>query len=411
METRELAFGLLAAVGGGLLVGIQRERRKGSGPQRQPAGVRTFTVVGLIGAVAALLGPTMIAVAAGSIAALVAVSHWHSADRDPGLTTELALLATFLLGALAMGTPTLGAALFVALAVLLQSKETLHDFTKRVLGEQELDDALLLAASVLIVLPLLPDRPVDPWSVLNPRRLWLVAVLVMSINAAGYIVLRALGGRAGLPLAGFFGGFVSSSATIAGMGQRAASDPKLRGGAIAGALVSCVATVVQIALICSAIEASWLRALAVPLAVTAVVAVLVALPFVRGGTGEGGKDPSVKGRPFALGQALLFAGIVAMALLLSKFLQLWLGSGGVIAAAAATGFADVHAATVSLAQAIGAQGLAAEEASKALAAAFTTNSIVKCFAAGTGGTAYARAVIPGIAAINVAFVLAVLFFS
>src|SRR5688572_31905383 len=92
----------------------------------------------------------MVALGCASVAALAAVSHWHSADHDPGLTTELCLLATFLLGALSMGTPTLGAALFVALAALLQSKEFLHDFTKRMLGEQELDDALLLAASVLI---------------------------------------------------------------------------------------------------------------------------------------------------------------------------------------------------------------------------------------------------------------------
>jgi uncharacterized membrane protein (DUF4010 family) len=395
-------------VGGGLLVGIERERRKGTGAQRQPAGVRTFTVVALIGAVAALIGPTMIAVACTSIAALAAVSHWHSADRDPGLTTEICLVATFLLGALAVGAPTLAAALFVALAVLLQSKEFLHDFTKRVLGEQELDDALLLGASVLIVLPLLPDRPVDPWEVLNPRRLWLVAVLVMSINAAGYIALRALGGRYGLPLAGFFGGFVSSSATIAGMGQRAASDAKLRGGCIAAALLSCVATVVQIALICAAIEAAWLRALAVPLVATGAVAVVVALPFLRGARAVEASGESLRGRPFALRHALLFAGIVAVALLLSKFLQVRLGSGGVIAAAAATGFADVHAATVSLAQAMGAQAIDATGASRALAAAFTTNSIVKGVAAGTGGVAYARAVIPGIAAINLAFVLAVL---
>lgn len=406
MDARELSFGLLAAVGGGLLVGIQRERRKGTGVQRQPAGVRSFTVVALLGAVAALLGPTMVAVGCASVAALAAVSHWHSAEHDPGLTTELSLLATFLLGATALGTPALGAALFVALAALLQSKETLHDFTKRVLGERELDDALLLAASVLIVLPLLPDRPVDPWDALNPRRLWLVAVLVMSINAAGYIALRALGGRHGLPLAGFFGGFVSSSATIAGMGQRASSTPTVRRGAIAAALLSNVATVVEITLICGAIQPTWLRALALPLVAAGAVAIVTALPFVGGArAAPGARDEAVRGRPFALGQAVLFAGIVAVAVLLSKLLQGLLGSGGVIAAAAATGFADVHAATVSLAQTVDGETLA--RASQALAAAFTSNSIVKCVAAGTGGVAYARAVIPGIVAINAAFVLAV----
>ena len=234
----EQLFGLVAALGGGLLVGVGRERQKAQQPQHEPAGVRSFTVVALVGATAALLGPVAVAVAGVAVAALAVASYWHSVEHDPGVTTELALLATFLLGALAQGHAQLGAGLFVAPALLLQSKAWLHRFTRQVLSEDELRDALLLAASALIVLPLLPDRAFDPWAVLNPRKLWLYAVLVMAINALGYIALRAFGAGRGLVLAGLLGGFVSSAATIAGMGQRAAAQPRLVAGCVAAALLS-----------------------------------------------------------------------------------------------------------------------------------------------------------------------------
>ncbi|TDR44945.1 uncharacterized membrane protein (DUF4010 family) [Tahibacter aquaticus] len=401
-------FGLIAAIGGGLLVGVGREREKARQPEHEPAGVRSFSVVALAGAVAMLLGPVALAVAGAAVLALAAASYWHSVEHDPGVTTELALLVTFLLGALAQRQPQLAAGLFVALAVLLQSKSALHRFTRQVLSEQELNDALLLAASALIVLPLLPDRAVDPWDVLNPRKLWLFVVLVMSINALGYIALRLLGSGRGLVLAGLLGGFVSSAATIAGMGQRAAADPRLLHGCVAAALLSCVATVVQLTAILLAIAPALLQRLLVPLAAAGIAAVAIAAWFVwRGRTAQAGGEQTLAGRPFALRQALLFAAVIAGALLLSTALQHFIGEGGVLAAAAAAGLADVHAAAISLGQLVGSGNVAAHEAAWALAAAFTTNSLVKCFGASVGGAAFARPVVAGVLAINASLVLAV----
>ncbi|HSX60862.1 MAG TPA: DUF4010 domain-containing protein, partial [Tahibacter sp.] len=346
----EQLFGLVAALGGGLLVGIGREREKAQAG-REAAGVRSFAVVALGGAIAMLLGPVALAVAGAAVAAMTVASYWHSAEHDPGVVTELALLVTFLLGALAQSHAQLAAALFVALAVVLESKTSLHRFTRQVLSEQELSDALLLAAAALIVLPLLPDRAIDPWQVLNPRKLWLFVVLVMSINAAGYVALRVFGAGRGLALAGLLGGFVSSAATIAGMGQRASADAHALPGCIAAALLSCIATVVQLALILFALAPALLADLAVPLIAAGLAAAAVAGWFVwRSRAADEDAPPAALGRPFALRQALLFVAIVAAALLLSTALRRWFGDGGVLAAAAAAGFADVHAAAVSLAQ-------------------------------------------------------------
>jgi hypothetical protein len=107
-----------------------------------------------------------------------------------------------------------------------------------VLSEEELTDALIFAAAALVVLPLVPDRYVGPFSAVNPRTIWKIVILIMSISAGGHIAVRLLGPRFGLPLAGLASGFVSSVATIASMGARARKDPVVSRPAVAGAVLS-----------------------------------------------------------------------------------------------------------------------------------------------------------------------------
>ena len=194
-------------------------------------------------------GETVLVAAVLVVGALAAVAYFRSRGADPGLTTEVALLTTFLLGALAVRQPALAAGLAVVVAILLAARTGLHRFVRRVLTEQELHDALLFAAAALVVLPLTPDRNVGPFGALNPRVLWKLAILVMGISASGYVALRMLGPRLGLPLSGLASGFVSSAATIGAMGQRAARQPELRRAAVAGAVLSTVATVVQMVIV------------------------------------------------------------------------------------------------------------------------------------------------------------------
>ena len=104
--------------------------------------------------------------------------------------------------------------------MVLATKGGMHRFSRELLSQHELYDALLLAASALVVLPLVPDRAIDPYGVINPAMLWRLVVLVMAIGAIGHIALRLVGARHGLPLAGFFAGFASSTAAVAGFGTR-----------------------------------------------------------------------------------------------------------------------------------------------------------------------------------------------
>ena len=408
MPESTLLYGLLAALGGGLIVGIERERGKGTGPERGAIGARTCLLAALAGTVCALLGNVALALGGAAITVLASLAYLHSRASDPGLTSEVAFVLVYLLGALAATRAQLAAGLFVLTALVLASKPWLHRFTRQSLTGAELDDLLLLAASALIVLPLLPDRAIDPFDVLNPRRLWLLVVLVMAINAAGYVALRALGARRGLLLAGFLGGFVSSTATIGSMGQRAAAMPQARGSAIAAALLSNVPTVLQIGVILAALSRPLLFALAPALAAAGLVAVALAIVSVVRAGATGHEAPAATAsRPFDLGHALLFGAIVAAALLLSAALHAAIGDSGALLAAVAAGLADVHAAAVSLGQLAATATLPVEEAALGVTLAFVANSFVKCAAAfASGGRAFARPLIGGVLAIDAALLLA-----
>lgn len=403
-ETDEL-LGYCVAFAVGLLIGVDRERRKGEGDGRGAAGVRTFLLVALAGAIAQRLGGTGLAVAGAFVALAALASYRSSRDTDPGLTTEVAMLVTFLLGALAMVELALAAGLGVVVAMVLAGKSALHRFVREVLTEQELHDALMLVAAATVVLPLLPDRTIDPWDALNPHRLWMLVVLIMAINAAGYVALRALGPSAGLALAGFVGGFVSSTATIAAMGDRARAAPALQAQCVAGALFSNVATVVVLAAVVGALSPPMLAGLAWPLAFAGAAALLAAGVARSRSSFEAVDDrPVAAGRPFEPRQALAFAAIVSAILLFSAMIHRWLGDAGVTVAAGLSGFADLHAAAASVAQMVAGGSLPADATGVPVFVALATNSCSKLLMAWLrGGRGFLLRVLPGVVLIVAAF--------
>ena len=220
-----MILNLAVALGIGLLIGAERERRKGEGPSRSPAGIRTFTVASLAGAISLIVGgEVLFAIATAGVILLSTVAYWRGDEDDPGLTTEIALIVTTLLGGLSMQKPALAAGLAVTLAGLLAARSRLHHFVRSVITEDELNDALILAGATLVVLPLAPDRPMGPYDALNPHSIWILVILVMAIGAAGYVAVRMLGARVGLPIAGLASGFISSTATIACNGCASRKD-------------------------------------------------------------------------------------------------------------------------------------------------------------------------------------------
>ncbi|MEO7940940.1 MAG: DUF4010 domain-containing protein [Burkholderiaceae bacterium] len=404
--------GLLAALGIGLLIGIERERSKGEGSTRGSAGVRTFCLLALGGAVAALLGGVGIAVAGGFVALAALASYRQTRANDPGLTSEVSMLLVFLLGVLAMQEAALAAGVGVVVAILLASKTWLHRLVRHLLSAQELHDGLLLAAAAAIVLPLLPDRAIDPWQVLNPRKLWLLAVLVMVINTTGHVALRMLGARLGLMLAGFAGGFVSSTATIASMGSKSREVPALASNCAAAGVLSNLSTVVQLALVTGMLSPPLLKQLALPLLAAAAVALGFSL-FAgwHSARTDGTDGSSLTGRAFKPLQVLMFVAIVAAVMLFSAIIRDAVGKGALVWTLAASGLADVHAAAASAAQFVGLGRMDLQSATLAILFAFAANSASKLVVAFlTGGRRYGLRLLPGIVGMLAAFAVVVVLF-
>lgn len=391
-------FGWFVALGIGLMVGAERERRQRADRPRAPAGIRTFAIASLLGAIAeALGGSALLAVVTAGVFVFAALGYVMSEDDDRGLTSEIALVATALLGGLAMRQPQLAAALAVVVTVLLASRTQLHRFVGKMLTEDEAYHGLMFAAATLVVLPLLPDRPIGPYGAINPHSVWLVAILVMAISAAGYITVRALGAHWGLPIAGLASGFVSGTATIGAMATRAAADKSVQAGAIAGSVLSLVATVVQMAIVLAAVSLPTLQAMSGPLLVAGLVALAFGARFTLRALQETTGPGQVKGEPFSLRTAMMFAATLALILLFSAVLGAWFGQRGAIVAAALAGFVDTHSAAVSVAALVAAGKLSASEAVVPILAAFTTNTVSKVIVASTSGTGpFVARVVPGL---------------
>uniref|UniRef100_UPI0012969816 DUF4010 domain-containing protein n=1 Tax=Cumulibacter manganitolerans TaxID=1884992 RepID=UPI0012969816 len=278
----------LIAVAIGLLLGFERER---SGNRRLAAGSRSFALLALAGAVAARFGSWAVVAGLVAVAALVALAYFRTSVDDPGTTTEIAAILTYLLGALASAAPALAVALAVVVAGLLVSKNRLHRFARDIVSEVELEDAIKFLAVAFVVLPLLPDRQLGPYGVLNPARIWLLVVLLTGIGWVGYIGVRALGPERGLLVTGLAGGFVSASATTASMGRAGRTAAGLR-APLAGALLASLATFVQLIVVIGLVDAEVLRRLWLPVLVGMLVLAAVAALVYRGAARERREGPA-----------------------------------------------------------------------------------------------------------------------
>ncbi len=394
----------VSAVAVGALIGAERERRKGEGPARSPSGIRTFTITSIAGAVAfSLGGVVLLAVLTACVAAMVAVSYWRSQDQDPGLTTEIVLVLTALLGGMCMQAPQTAAAIAVVVTVLLYSKAWLHNLVITVISKDELDDALIFAAATLVVLPLVPNRQMGPYLALNPHSIWIVIVLVMAISAVGYIAVRLFGARFGLPLAGAISGFVSSAATIGAMGSRAKKSKVLLAACVAGAVLSTVATIAQMALVVAATSMPTLFNLSGPLLLAGGTAVAYGAAFTFLAARHSGSDAAGTGGVFSLRTALAFGTILSVILVISAGLQERFGGAGVMLAAVVAGLVDTHAAAISVATLVASGKVTPQDAVIPILAGLTSNTLTKIIMAATsGGWAFALRVVPGLVLVALA---------
>lgn len=365
----------------GLLIGLDRERAESRKTRPFFAGVRTFPLIALAGCVPMLLeglaGPLLATAGLLAVSSIALVSYMRaSAGGEVGATTEVAAVATFVLGAFAgQGHLLLAGGAGIAVAILLVAKPQLEGFSRALTGE-ELAAVLEFAVITVIILPLLPDRGLGPWSVLNLREIWIVVVLVTGLSFAGFIAMRLLGGGRGLLLAGAIGGLVSSTAVTLSMAQRSRADPSLAHAAGMATLLASAVMCIRIAVIATAVNPGILARLAPALAAMVLVAGAVVWWGARGRTGSKEEPDRQVRNPFNLPQALLFGAIYAGVLLLVRGAREWLGAAGLYPAAALSAIADVDAITIVVTQMGPGQNLWRDPAA-AVSLAAAVNTLVK----------------------------------
>lgn len=349
MELDDTLGALLTALGIGLMIGIVRERMHGS-PQALVAGTRTHALICLLGCMGWMLGSAAFVVCLLLVGALTIAAYLHTARDDPGLTSEVALLLSVVLGGLSVEHASLAAALGVLVASLLLVKAPMQKLSRELISERELQDGLMLGAAALVVMPLLPTEPLDPWGAVSPTTVWRIVVLVMAVGMFGHIAQRLFGARWGLPIAGFFSGFVSSSAAVTGMGQRARENGEQTTACASAALLANLASLLLFLAVVGTISPSLLSA-ALPSLGLAVLALLLVAGFWQWCTHQ--SDVIVaqsSGRAFKLSQALLIAALIAGVSLLAAWLGQRFGSAGVLVTTMLVALAEVHAAAAGVAQ-------------------------------------------------------------
>lgn len=415
----------------GLLIGFERER---SHPPeiKKIGGSRTFAIVALVGSMAARVDVWVIVAGLIAVTAFLIAGYRRTSFTDPGTTTEIALFAAYLLGALTQQEPVVAVSLGIIVTVLLTSKKRIHGFARSVVSDIEFDDALKFAVIAFVVFPLLPDRELGPYGVINPHEIWLLVVAFTGISWVGYIAVRVLGPGRGTLVTGLAGGFVSASATTAAMGRRARIGEV--GDAVAGGLLASVATFIQL----EAIMVIASPEIAVHLwpASLVGVGVLIGMALIdrqrhrdSGIHGPGDHndvdashaDATVRdeaedaiepdtplSRPFALRSALVLAAVLTGALLLGRWASAVFGSSGVYVSAGAAGLADAHAGALASAELFGAGAVNLATALVAIAVAMAANTLTKVVLGfSTGGRSFGARLTLGIVPAFALFVVSI----
>jgi uncharacterized membrane protein (DUF4010 family) len=396
VDTLDLFEGLGLALAIGLLVGLERGWREREGASgSRVAGIRTYALIGLLGGVWGamwpVLGPWPVAAAGLAFAGAFTLFQWRevAARNEFSVTSTVAGLLVFGLGVYAViGDRTVAAGAGVVTMALLAARTNLHEFLKR-LTWPELRSAVLLLAMTFVLLPLLPDRMIDPWDSFNPHQLWLLTVLIAAVSFAGYAAIRIMGTRRGVMLSAVAGALVSSTSvtiTNSHMAKENAGGPTtLFAAAICASWMMSLARMTTIACV---LNFALFQPLIYPILVAlGILAVAVAVFFRRTDGEKARVKPDFK-NPLDLTFVLRFGGLLAVVLVGANILNRSFGSAGLLGLAGVSGFADVDPITISAATLAGVT-VTPQRAAESILLAATANMVTKIvIPIGVGGVRF-----------------------
>lgn len=312
------------------------------------AGFRTFGLIGLTGGIAALVPDLVAAMLALGVAATLAVGYARAARADAlSATTTIAGILTFGIGIAAVRlSPGVALAAAAAVFMVLNARQSMHDLLKG-LTETEVEGVARFLLIALVILPLLPDAEYGPYGAWNPRRIWMVVVLVAGLSFAGYVAARRFGSDRSILIVALTGSLVSSTAVTADLARRLRDEPESRGALTAGIAIASIVMFVRVQVLVLALIPRALPALVLAMAPATLVAGALALMAWRRQRAEHGA-PVRLGNPFAFGPALLLAALVALLSLVARWAMDRFGDEGLTVVLGLTGLMDVDAAVLTL---------------------------------------------------------------
>jgi uncharacterized membrane protein (DUF4010 family) len=365
----------------GLLIGLERgwrerERREGM----RIAGLRTYGLISFLGGLSAMLAkqssPLLLGFVFIALALILLVAYSKNREKfeDVGITSMIASLLAFILGALVVfGHAVLAASSAVVITLLLGFKPLLHGWVSK-LDRQELEATLKLLLISVVMLPVLPDQGFGPWQMINPYHVWWMVVLIAGISYLGYFAIRIAGDRHGPVVTGAFGGLVSSTAVTINLARIAKNEDTMSNALAAGILTACATMFARTLLLASIMNTELFRQLLVSLSAMSGFTYLSALLlWLRTKAKQGNSGDMPLENPFQLGMALKFGVFLSLIMLLSKVLQTQFGNAGAYVLASISGVADVDPITLSMAQ-LSKQGLDITVAAQAVFIAVAVNS-------------------------------------
>lgn len=398
MESADLFQRLGLALAIGFLVGVERGwKRRHEEDRVRAAGVRTYALIGLLGGVSALLGREF-SVAAFVVLSAVFGTAWLAfklfetwVDRDLSVTGVVAGLLVFALGAVAvLGLETIAAAAAVAVVVVLAFKDALHEWLRRLRGE-ELRSALLILSATFIALPLLPDRALDPYGAFNPREIWLLTIVIASANFLGYVALRALGPEVGLYVGAGAGALVSSTVVTLDLARRVRAGQVTAASAASAAALANAVMFARVGAMTAVFATPALQSAAPALAGAALMTVaVVAGLFLMAREAQRPRGPARLASPLDLRAVGQFALALAAITVIGRLLFHFYAGAGLFAFGAAAGLVDVDAVILAIGG-LTDRNLDGGVAGRVILLAVVTDSVLKTvIVAVIGGAGFAR---------------------
>jgi uncharacterized membrane protein (DUF4010 family) len=396
----DLAIRFGAALGLGLLLGLERERKRDA--ELLFGGVRTFALIALLGAVGAFMEREMnqgwlILAAFIALSALVIVSYATTAARGSlGITTEVTALLAFIVGALCGWEKVAVASVTTVICLLLLTlKDFLHGLARRV-ELADVEATLQFAVISVIILPLLPNETFGPApiDVINPYKIWLMVVLIAGLNFLGYLLVKVLGNEHGLVVTGILGGLVSSTAVTLSFSQRSRREPAMSSAFVLAIVIAWTIMFVRVVVMVAVVNRAMAGGLALALGWVAAAGLVVSLVLWRRSRSRETGVVTAGANPFELSEAIKFGLLFGIVTVVAKAAEVYLGATGLYLAGAVAGLTDVDAISLSMANLARTSPEILTIAQRTIVIAVISNTLVKCaMAAFMGAPALRRTIV------------------